>query len=184
MQRHVLLRQFVVALAVVFGACGDAASPTPGGDTVMADAADEDTSATDTAADTSRPPGFELGSNPQGRNEPASFSPLADGDDLEIVLGPQGLWMVVLAFRTRGLVDAPLYLDADITVDGVRQGVLVLQDQPLFPGPEGWNYYYNFFLVVDDPTVTGKAATVAFRITDKDGDLLERNLQVQLTGGL
>lgn len=183
MQRHVLLSLTAAILAFTAAGCGDAGSAPPGED--AADTSGGDTATEDAAAtDTSRPPGFELGSNPQGRNEPSAFVPLGEGDDLEIVLGPQGLWMVVLAFRTRGLVAAPLYLDADITVDGVRQGVLVLQDQPLFPGPEGWNYYYNFFLVVDDPTVTGRPATVAFRVTDKDGVLLERALGVTLTGGL
>jgi hypothetical protein len=131
-----------------------------------------------------RAPGFELGSNPQGANTPSAFSALSEGDPLEIVYGPQGLWMVVLAFRTRGLVTAPLALEAEIRTASRTLGALSLIEQPLFPGPEGWGYHYNFFLVVDDPTAAGQAATIAFSAVDASGARVDTTLGVTLAGGL
>lgn len=185
MQRHVLLKAVlhlaITAFLLGCGAGGDGsldpgdAADTSAGDTVLGDA----------MPDVTRAPGFELGSNPQGRNDPTSFVPLPDDDgELDIVLGPQGLWMVVLAFRTRGMLDGRLLLEATVDVGETQQGRLVLQDQPTFAGPEGWFYYYNFFLVVDDPTVTGQPATIAFKATDASGRVVERTLNANLVGGL
>ena len=131
-----------------------------------------------------RAPGFELGSNPQGANSPSAFTPLADGDPLEIVFGPQGLWMVVLAFRTRGLLDGPLALEADIATSRGPLGRLSLVGQPTFAGPEGWLYHYNFFLVVEDPTTAGLEATVRFSAVDAGGARVDLSHTVALTGGM
>ncbi len=177
MQRHVLLKLAAWATCASFVAgCGDAGglpATDVGSDTVLQD-----------TSDPSRPPAFELGTNVQGRNDAASFQPLMDGDELEIVFGPQGLWMVVLSFRTRGLLEGPLFLEATIRVDDVVQGSLALQNQTAFAGPQGFFYYFNFFLVVSDPTVSGRDATIAFLATDDDGRRVERTVTARLTGGL
>lgn len=170
-----------VALLALSGCAAEA--PPPAADAALSDAlATPDASpATDVPA---RAPGFELGSNPQGANSPSAFTPLSDGDALEIVYGPQGLWMVVLAFRTRGLLDGPLALEADIATERGPLGSLSLVGQPTFAGPEGWFYHYNFFLVVEDPTTAGLDATVRFTAVDAGGARVDETLNVALTGGM
>lgn len=171
---------------LLVAACGDAGAPA--GESVDVQYLDLQTSppgAADADQDAeARAPGFELGSNPQGANTPSAFTALGEGDPLEIVYGPQGLWMVVVAFRTRGLVDGPLSLDAEIRTASRSLGALSLIGQPTFPGPEGWRYHYNFFLVVDDPTATGQVATLAFSVQDGEGRRIDEALEVTLTGGL
>ena len=156
------------------------------GDATAADAPEYDALARDAqdAAPDVRSPGFELGFNPQGANTPSAFTLLADGDTLEIVYGPQGLWMVVLAFRTRGLLAAPLTLDARIRTADAELGALNLVNQPTFDGPEGWAYHYNFFLVVSDPTAAGAEATITFSAADAAGARVDLTHTVRLSGGM
>jgi hypothetical protein len=126
-----------------------------------------------------------LGVNVTGKNTPEFFSELPDGGDLFVELGAQGLWMVVLAFRTHGYFDSKVIIRAWIEVDGIRQGELALAKQKLLPGGDGWDYYYNFFLVVPDPGLAGREAVVTMQVED---DLTQETvvltqLNVLLTGG-
>jgi hypothetical protein len=131
------------------------------------------------------PPGplFEVGTNVTGANTPDSFSPLTDGDELHIELGFQGLWMVVLAFRTRAIFPGQVTIITRIAVDGVVQGELGLAKQKLHPGGGGLDYYYNLFLVVMEPSVTGSTGTITLEVYDDEDHLVEETLEVELTGG-
>ena len=128
---------------------------------------------------------FILGRNVTGKNTPEFFSDLPEGGDLFVELGAQGLWMVVLAFKTYGYFDSKVLIRAWIEVDGVREGELALAKQKLLPGGDGWDYYYNFFLVVPDPGLAGRDAVVTMQVEDDLTQeivvLMERN--VTLTGG-
>ena len=114
-------------------------------------------------------PLFDFGVNVTGTNTPEYFAPLAHGDELGIELGFQGLWMVVLAFRTRGIFTGQLTIITSIHVADEKQGELGLARQKLIPGGDGLGYYYNLFLVVKDPAVAGQHAEVTLDVTDEDG---------------
>ena len=128
---------------------------------------------------------FAIGVNETGKNTPDSFEELPEGGELLVELGAQGLWMVVLAFRTYGYFDAKVIIRATIEVGGESQGELALAKQKLAPGGDGWDYYYNFFLVVPDPALAGEEALIRMRVEDDLTEeievLVER--QVTLVGG-
>ena len=128
-------------------------------------------------------PVFELGTNVTGANTPDSFTALADGDELNIELGFQGLWMVVLAFRTRDIFDGDVTIITQIGVDDIVQGELGLAKQKLHPGGSGLDYYYNLFLVVMDPTVAGATGQITLEVYDAHDHRVEVTLEVALTGG-
>ena len=128
-------------------------------------------------------PFFEVGTNVTGANTPDSFSPLVNGDELNIELGFQGLWMVVLAFRTRDLFQGKVTIIARITVDDEPQGEIGLAKQKLIPGGNDVDYYYNLFLVVMDPQVSGSEALIKLTVQDDHDAVLKEDLYVQLTGG-
>ena len=125
-------------------------------------------------------PLFEFGVNVTGTNTPEYFSPLADGDELGIELGFQGLWMVVLAFRTRVIFTGQLTIITSIRVGEDKQGELGLARQKLIPGGDGLGYYYNLFLVVKDPAVAGQQAEVTLDVTDGDGHEIVETRSVNL----
>ncbi len=146
-----------------------------GGDVVAAD--------TGISVDAVSPGEFVLGTNVVGADDPASFSALSEGGALEVQIGFQGLWMVVLAFKTRDMFAGELFLSAELTVDGASQGTLSLAQQKPTAGPGGWSYYYNFFLVVDDPGVGGQPGQIHFVAHDDHGHEHAVALGVALTGG-
>lgn len=169
--------------AVLLAACGggvasqaDAAvDDTGGGDVIAAD--------TDMSVDAVTPGEFVLGTNVVGANDPTSFSALSEGDALEVQIGFQGLWMVVLAFKTRDMFDGELFLSAELMVGEASQGTLSLAGQKPTAGPGGWFYYYNFFLVVNDPGVGGQPGQIHFEAHDDQGHEHAVTLGVALTGG-
>jgi hypothetical protein len=194
-----LLRAQLIVVLICLSGCLGGASDEPTDtaadtDAVTAtDAAAVTDTATATANDTATAtdtepapaPFFDLGWNVTGSSTPDSFTPLSDGAPLDVEFGPQGLWMVVLAFRSRDLLVEPLFLDGRIDVhDHPARGELALQGQKLLPGPEGVRYYYNFWLVVDDPEgVAGKTATVSMLARDANGKEHQAVVEVLLTGG-
>ena len=165
----------------------DATSPetTDTGSTPKTDGFD----ALDTVVDaetTSAPESeFVIGVNVTGKNTPEFFSELPEDGDLFVELGAQGLWMVVLAFKTYGYFEGKVLIRSWIEVAGERVGELALAKQKLLPGGDGWDYYYNFFLVVPDPALAGQEAQVTLQVEDDETQeivvVIERN--VTLTGG-
>lgn len=159
----------------------DAAALDAGGD---GQSAGDSTQATggDAATGGWQTPVLELGTNEQGKATPKDFVPVADNAVLDVVKGPQGLWMVVLAFRTCGLYTQPLLLRAKIeTDDKAAGGTLDVAKQKLNPAPDGLQYYYNFWLVVQNPELSDdKMATVTLKIEDSKGKVGEHTLRVKL----
>ncbi len=138
----------------------------------------------------STPPFFELGRNVTGKNTPKYYTPINEGDELEVELGPQGLWMVVLAFKTQAMLSAPLFLSGSIEVeDHEAFGSMKLKKQKVFPGGDGFDYYYNFWLVVKLPTgsfpygVSGNKASINFEVQSNDGSVHQLIRSVTLIGG-
>ena len=91
---------------------------------------------------------FVLGVNLVGASHPSFFSPLEEGDPMHIELGAQGLWMVVLSFKTRGHFGEKVIVRGKVEVEGINQGDLALAKQKLLDGGDGYRYYFNFFLVL------------------------------------
>jgi len=141
-----------------------------------------DTPSTGDAEETD--PSFVLGVNITGQSTPSSFNALPEGEDLLVEYGPQGLWMVVLAFKTKGLFEVPLLIKASVESQGMLQGEFTMTGQELLPGPDGYAYFYNFFLVVSDPEVAGSPGIISFSVTDAAGVTHEVVREVQLVGGL
>ena len=126
---------------------------------------------------------FELGINPAGTNQPQFFSQLSENGELNIEYGPQGAWMVVLAFRTWGLLDGKLYIDGKISVDDVLLGQLKLGQQKLQPAGDGFSYFYNFYLVVNNEFAAGQFADFELLVRDEDEDEVVVERRLLLTGG-
>ena len=161
----------VALLGAVFAlsACASSTSSKP--DTQRTDAQlSRDVSRDTVGPEVSRStPIFEFGVNTTGTNTPEHFSLLNHGDALGVELGFQGLWMVVLAFRTRDIFIGDLTILTSIQVGEDEQGVLGLARQRLIPGGDGLGYYYNLFLVVREPEVAGSEAVVTLDVTDEQG---------------
>lgn len=170
-----------MTVAVLLAACGGASQVDgDAGDVIASDTVASDTGM---SVDTVTPGEFVLGTNVVGANDPTSFSALSEGDALEVQIGFQNLWMVVLAFKTRDMFEGELFLSAELTVGEASQGTLSLAGQKPTAGPGGWFYYYNFFLVVDDPGVGGQPGQIHFVAHDDHGHEHAVTLGVALTGG-
>lgn len=195
--------QRLLLLALVFGvfgvlglpACGEN-TPSSGNNDALSDTAAADVGAqTDsaTAGDATVDPGgskditvepvFVLGTNITGKSTPDTFSPIAADSELNVELGPQGLWMVVLAFKTRGTLEPPLLLSGRVVIGGKSLGELKLGKQKLVLGGDGFDYYYNFFLVVAPEGVANKKAIIEFVAEDAGGKKVDLKHPVVLIGG-
>ncbi len=173
-----LLQIFAVLTASGCGQSADSTVVDAGGD--VAEIATADVVSVDGAAKDSV---FIFGVNTTGKSTPEHFKPLAEGAEIKVELGPQGLWMVVLAFRTNNLLKPPLVLGGRVEMEGELLGELKLAKQKLLPGPKNYYYYYNFFLVVAPEGVAGKKATISFTVTDTEGPKVALVHPVVLTGG-
>ena len=74
-------------------------------------------------------------------------------------------------------------------LDHDTSGSLKLKKQKVFPGGDGYDYYYNFWLVVKKPDgsfpygVDGKTAKIVFQVDSADGSSHKLERTVTLTGG-
>jgi hypothetical protein len=128
-------------------------------------------------------PVFELGTNITGKSTPEYYKALPEGAEINVELGPQGLWMVVLAFRTKNLLKPPMVLGGRVELEGALLGELKIAKQKLLPGPADFSYYYNFFLVVAPEGVAGKSAVITVTADDAEGSKVDLSHPVVLTGG-
>ena len=126
-------------------------------------------------------PALILGVNEVLQKHPSAFTPLDEGDHLEIELGGfNGLWMMVIAFKTRGYFPGRVIVFADVSVDGKEISSLALSKQSLEPGGDGWDYYYDLFLIANDTSVGGQEALVELTVRDYEGKEFEVSIQEKL----
>jgi hypothetical protein len=122
-----------------------------------------------------------LGVNVTGEMEAQSFTALDEGDPLQVELGFQGSWMVVLAFRTRNH-PLPLFLDveAQLFVDGLERASAYYTSKTLESEFDGYDYFYNVFVVTSDfAEYVHSEATVALTLYDLSGaPLLETSRSI------
>ena len=142
---------------------------------------DQDVMSTDDV--TGPEPLLTLGTNVPGASEYDSFEMLEDGDELEIVFGHQGLWMVVLAIRTEGLDADIADVQGDLHVEGDLVGSLSLKRQRLKVAADGSRYLLNFFLVLDTPSQGGAEGRVTLTVTPEDAQPFSLTQAAQLVGG-
>lgn len=174
------MRRLLCLLLVCFTlGCGDDTSPEPS-DT-------SDMSATDTPDTTAQPDMggtvpiemFEIGSNTVEDATPAGFAPMADGTAVPFDFGPQGSWMVVLAFRDQDILEGEFDVRASIEIDGTAEGEIWLEFQETFPGGDGWDYYFNLFLPISgDPPAEGTPMVIQLSVLDGDETLASRTHSV------
>ena len=125
-----------------------------------------------------------LGTNPTGLEDPTLFEPLTSGDELEIELGFQGLWMVVLALQTQDVVTGLMTMEASVVTEAASIGEFGIAKQLFETGGDGRDYYLNLFLVVEGPESVGHPATVSVTLTDPSFRKTEASVDVMLTGGI
>ena len=180
------VRTLTVLFALALLACADDASTSSTADAgIVADVSNNDTQAVDSAEvsdqEVTEEPALILGVNEVLQNHPSAFTPLEDGDQLEIELGGfNGLWMMVIAFKTRGYFPERVIVFADVSVDGKEISSLSLSKQSLKPGEDGWDYYYDLFLIANDTSVGGKEALVDLTVRDYEGKEFEVHIQKKL----
>ncbi len=166
----------VFAVWAVVG-CSAESGPVVGdaGTTIVPDAADD--AATADLADIGA---FQIGTNGVFEATPQNFVPMVDGAEQPFTFGVQGSWMVVLAFRTHDVIAGPFDLVAEISIDGVPSGNIWFEGQETFPGGDGWDYYYNLFLPIDDddPPAVGTPLQILMRVTDESGAEAEQTHDV------
>lgn len=174
----------ILVLSLTISCGSDDTTDNEGANNQQADAgvdAGIDDQSDGSAADVPPPEAeFQVGTNIVYENTPQSFTPIMDGAEVPLNFGVQGSWMVVLAFRTRNLIEGQFDIRADITIDGVESGDIWLEFQDTFPGGDGWDYYYNLFLAIDqnDPPARGTPATIHVSIEDLDGNAADRTHEV------
>jgi hypothetical protein len=192
MSRRLIMAWGLACLLLVgCGSSGAVGAETSSGDTSDADtpvdlSGDADTPVDlsgdgDATVDVPPEPALVLGVNEVLVKHPSAFTALEDGDQLEIELGGfNGLWMLVLAFRTRGYFPERVIVFADITVNGEELSSLSLSKQSLVPGDDGWDYYYDFFLIANDTSVGGEEAIVDLTVRDYENQDFEVSIQRKL----
>lgn len=165
MPRAALLFTIILALLHTAGTCSEP-------NNTQADVHNEDTAdngnlndAAIIPKDTVAGPAFELGTHPQRANHPSQWRPLSDTIDVE--LGGQGLWMIVLGFRTREIFTADVEITGTLSIPGRELGTLTLSRQQLLHADDSCAYFYDFFLALDifDISVDGVEATLVFSVT-------------------
>lgn len=138
----------------------------------------------DDGAVTPLEPELTLGTHEQLRWDPELFEPLdVDGAPLEIVLGNQGLWMVVLGIRAHDTLVEPFTLQVTLVVGGSQQGEVTAAGQKLRRESDGRDYYYDIWLLVPDPTISSFDAELNVVLEGGDGVTWTIDQNVHLTGG-
>ena len=129
-------RVLLVAALTLAGCDSDAGGSLANADVTTSETGEDAPSPAIDAADASPEadveegdPPFVLGVNITGQSIPGSFSELPEGAELLVEYGPQGLWMVVLAFKTKDLFDGVLLIKAAVESEGMLQGEFTMTGQ-------------------------------------------------------
>lgn len=162
------------------GLGGDTSDPegdgAGGADTVVGEDAPVDAAAPEAA--------LEVGTNVTGKNTPSAFTPLPEGADIQVELGFQGAYMVVLAFRSRGYPTKKLTVRGSVGASGKTLGAIALKGKTTMKAPDGWSYFYNLFVITEgwEELIDGPATAT---VTLEDGDgavLVSRSVKGTLRG--
>lgn len=116
---------------------------------------------------------YEIGTNIAGKTSPVAFDQAADGGNVDVVLGSQGAWMVVVAARTNMFPDDVKRVDVEASVTppgGTAYGKLKFKKRPLLNGGDGYKYLMNVFLVVSNNLEwNGQQAILSVKLSAPEG---------------
>lgn len=125
-------------------------------------------------------PTLVIGTNAPGSDEPDAFVPLTDGALLDIVVGFQGAWMVVLALETSLAADLPVAITMTLRSAEEVLGHFTVSEQALVAGDSGDAYYLDFYLVVSSAEHAGEVAWVDASVVDERGWAASATVRVRL----
>lgn len=126
---------------------------------------------------------FLIGTNPVEEDTPETFTPFEDEGDACIVKGTQGWWMILAAFKTRGVFEGKVLIQGSIEQDGevlVENG---FDKQTLEEGGDGFSYFFNYFLPFSCPPKAGTEGRLWFSMSDTFGHKVEYTLDVTFQCG-
>ena len=181
---HRLFVSFLWALCLIAQA-GCPPPPPVEGSWPVADTGTPDTAVQETTAQASElVPGVTMGTHVQAKHWHPGFVPLSDGSELPIVLGHQGAWMVVLGLRNYEVLQGPLDIVARIEAAGSVQAEIYLVDRELDPELDHYEYIYDIWAVVSDPSLSTYPAIATLEIRDQTGTEVTIQHEVILSGGM
>ena len=127
-----------------------------------------------------------VGTNPTGIRDIEGFEPLEDGDELEIEMGFQGAWMVVLALKMVPQLEGMSTLRSSLYVEDELVAYFEVKRQFLVPANDGFEYYLNIFLIVPSADYVGKPGRVVLEAFEhlKEDTLVRADSAVSLIGGI
>lgn len=115
-------------------------------------------------------PVFLVGTNPVLRDDGISdFVPVPDGGDVPVVVGSNGLFMVIFAIRTTGLLVSPVDVDAELRYNGKHVSDSQFVDIDLEPLEDGLDYLWDVFLPFEGTPFTGLSLELDLDIVGADG---------------
>ena len=127
-----------------------------------------------------------VGTNPTGQRDVEGFEPLNDGAELEIEMGFQGAWMVVLALKVTPQLSGMTTLRSSLFVDEELVAYFEVKRQFLVPADDGFEYYLNLFLIVPSSEYVGMPGRVVVEAFEhlKEETMIRAESRVELIGGI
>ena len=127
-----------------------------------------------------------VGTNPTGQRDIEGFELLSDGATLEIEMGFQGAWMVVLALRATPQLSGMTTLRSSLFVDEDLVAYFEVKRQFLVPADDGFEYYLNLFLIVPSAEYVGMPGRVVVEAFEhlKEETTIRAESRVELVGGI
>jgi len=113
------------------------------------------------------------------------YQPMADGDNVMVVLGPQGLNMIVVSVRVDGLEQGEYHVTVEVDHDGDLVAGAVAYLEPELSPPDLAAYFLGLrvvFTVDQVRPLDGQLAVVTATVTDACGDpaTATRNVHLNL----
>ncbi len=187
-QIHQLRAIGPLLLALVLGCPGDNGEPedaTVGTD----DGATPDIPVDDgvTPPDDGDPPEPFLtpGFNYQGKSSMDAFVPIEDGTTVDVVLGPQGAWMMVAAGHTNAYPAGTEHVAVEARLTDSNGDSLIgtkFKKRPVFLQPDGSFLLMNVYLVVSkDESWDGQKATFELVLSEFSGEEVHIETSAEIT---
>ena len=178
-------------LGLVLAACAATSTPADGASDAVPEAVadpagldavsepNSDTAAPSDAVDVEdaapeiEPPSVVAGTNGYGPDgAPTPFAPVADGGTMPIILGEQGLYMVIIAGQTSGIT-GPVVVDAELRYDNHHVASAddeVRELEPLVGAAAGAIGFRDVFLVFEGFPFTGLPMELKVQVVGTGGE--------------
>ncbi len=172
------LRLWMVSLAVACVACSTTDAPDPKDATDPADSPTPDTGP-DPGCALKADGVFEIGINNQHSTEASSFKAIADGDTVDVVLGPQFSYMLVAAARTDRFPDCMDSATVEIQVGELATAKY--KKRPFFASDGAARMTLNNYAVLaHDGAWHNSEVALTIALETEDGERVEATATVTL----